>query len=167
MPDIAAAVTRHKAIRDELLATFPDLAWDQDTLRDTLEGQSDLDGVIAALIEEALYREALIDGINERISALTERKVRLLDGAEKLRAMALHAMTEAGLPSIKKATFTASLGQSRASVVIVDENLIPSRFTQTIRKPDKKAIGEALKAGTEIPGCEMSNQKPILTVRTS
>jgi hypothetical protein len=52
------------------------------------------------------------------------------------------------------------------SVLIVDEAAIPADYWKpSDPKLDKKAVGEALKAGREVPGAMMSNGGETLQVR--
>lgn len=166
-PDIAQAVQRHRNLKTELLALYPELTEEDPALADTLLGETTLDRVIAAMIEEALIREALADGIAGRIKAMQERKSRLAAGADRLRAMALWAMQEGDFPKLTEPTFTASVSQGRPAVVVTNEDAIPERFCKIVREPSKSAIAIELKAGRDVPGAVFGNTRPILTVRTS
>lgn len=165
--DIRAAAQQHRNLKAELLALYPELAEDDQALADTLEGISRIDRVIAKLIEEALFREALVAGIAERMRELAERKSRLSAGAEKMRSMALWAMGEAGLLKLTEPEFTATAGVSRPSVVIVDEAALPDAMVRVVRSPDKTLIGAELKLGHEVPGAMLSNPRAMLTVKKS
>jgi Siphovirus Gp157 len=165
LPDIRAEVQRHRNIREELKALYPEVV--DDELADTIEGATTLDRAIATLIEEALTREALADGIAGRIQAMQERKSRLTTGADKLRAMALWAMQEGGFPKLTEPTFTASVAQGRPAVVVTNADAVPDHLCKIVREPSKSAIAIELKAGRDVPGAVFGNTRPILTVRTS
>jgi hypothetical protein len=51
-------------------------------------------------------------------------------------------------------------------VVITDPEAIPGAFMRVRREPDKTAIGAAIASGADIPGAEMRNGLPALTIRT-
>jgi hypothetical protein len=167
MPDIIQAVQRHRNLKAELLALYPELTEEDPALADTLMGETTLDRVIAAMIEEALIREALADGIAGRIKAMQERKSRLSAGADKLRAMALWAMQEGGFPKLTEPTFTATVSQGRPAVVVTNADAVPDRLCTIVREPSKSAIAIELKARRNVPGAVFSNTKPVLTIRTS
>ena len=58
------------------------------------------------------------------------------------------------------------IGWRKSSAVVIDEpGLIPSEYMRTPEPPppapDKKAIGEALKAGTAVPGAHVETRKNL------
>ena len=75
-------------------------------------------------------------------------------------------MGAAGLNKLMMPDFTASLGQGRPRVIVVDEALIPETFWKTERTLRKADLGKALKDGEQIAGAALSNAEPVLTVRT-
>jgi Gp157 protein len=168
LPDIRAEVQRHRNLKAELLALYPELTEEDPALADTLMGETTLDRVIAAMIEEALIREALADGIAGRIKAMHERKSRLTAGADRLRAMALWAMQElGGDQKLVEPTFTASVGKAPAAVIVTNEDAIPDRLCRIVREPSKTAIAIELKAGRDVPGCVLGNARAVLRILTS
>ena len=58
----------HNWIRDRLLHEFPDA--DAETIKDTLEGLTDLPEILAGVIRSALIDQALILGLRERIEEI-------------------------------------------------------------------------------------------------
>jgi hypothetical protein len=56
-------VQRYAVLRERLLTAFPDA--DAETIRDTLEGISDLNELIAEVIRSALIDEALQAGLRD------------------------------------------------------------------------------------------------------
>ena len=57
-----------------------------------------------------------------------------------------------------------SLAQSQPKVIITDEAAIPGELMRVTREPNKKAIGERLKAGEAIPGACLSNAEPYVRI---
>lgn len=165
--DLAPALRDHNTLRKQLLDAFPELTDDEQTLADTLEGESRLPEQILAVIRHALEREAHAEGIDLLIGKLTERKTRLKEGARRLRSMCLNVMLDANLTKIPAPDVTLSIGKGRAAVVITDEAAIPDIFCRFKREPDKTAIGDVLKTGNPVEGASLSNSSPILTVRTA
>jgi phage host-nuclease inhibitor protein Gam len=59
-----------------------------------------------------------------------------------------------------------SIQDGRAGVVITDPQAVPDQFVRIKREPDKTAIGAALASGNAVPGADMRNGAPSLTIRT-
>ena len=89
-------------LKERLVQEFPLL--DDATIRDTLEGITNLHEMIAAVIRSALVDEALHAGLRLRIDDMRERLSRLELRASKKRQLALEAMTEAGLSKLSSPT---------------------------------------------------------------
>ena len=68
-------LSKYRLAWDRLLAAFPLI--DEETLRDTLEGITDLHEMIAAVIRSALVDEALHLGLRSRVDDMKERLSRL------------------------------------------------------------------------------------------
>ena len=155
----------HNWIRDRLLHEFPDA--DAETIKDTLEGLTDLPEILAGVIRSALIDQALILGLRERIEEMKFRLERIEIRGTKKRQLALDAMQEAGLSKLEQPDFTASTRPGTPSLIISAEDAIPA--TYRIPQPpkiDRQSMLESLKRGLEIPGALLSNPKPVLVVRT-
>ena len=156
---------RYQVVRERLVQEFPDA--DDETIRDTLEGITDLHEMIAAVIRSALVDEALHSGLRSRVDDMRERLSRLELRASKKRELALEAMTEAGLSKLEQPDFTASARAGSPALMVVAEDRIPEAYwLPQPPKLDRQSILGELKRGLEIPGAEMSNPKPVLSVRT-
>jgi len=156
---------KHQSLKERLLANWPDC--DEETLRDTLEGITHLHEMIAAVIRSALVDEALHSGLRFRLDDMKERLSRLELRASKKRELALHAMTEVGLSKLEQADFTASARAGSPALVVIAEERIPEAYwLPQPPKLNRQAILGELKRGLEIPGAQMSNAKPVLSVRT-
>ena len=155
----------YQRLRERLLAIWPEI--DSETLADTLEGITDIHEMIAAVIRSALVDEALQAGLRSRVDDMRERLSRLELRASKKRQLALEAMTEVGLTKLEQPDFTASArAGSPALIVIADDRVPETYWLPQPPKLDRQAILGELKRGIEIPGTQMSNPKPVLTVRT-
>jgi hypothetical protein len=158
-------VPKYQLLRQRLLSEYPNI--DEETLADTLEGITDLHEMIAAVIRSALVDEALRAGLRLRIDDMKERLSRLELRAAKKRQLALEAMNEAGLAKLEQPDFTASARAGSPALVVVAEATIPEVYwLPQPPKLDRQALLGELKRGIEIPGAQMSNAKPVLTVRT-
>jgi hypothetical protein len=155
----------YRVAQERLLSAWPDL--DHDTLRDTLEGITDLHEMIAAVIRSALVDEALQVGLRSRLDDMKKRLSRLELRCEKKRQLVLEALSETGLRKLEQPDFTASVRAGSPMLVVVSEGDIPPAYW--VPQPprlDRQAILADMKRGDEIPGVQLGNAKPILTVRT-
>jgi hypothetical protein len=158
-------VHTYRVAQDRLLSAWPDL--DHDTLRDTLDGITDLHEMIAAVIRSALVDEALQLGLRSRLDDMKKRLSRLELRCEKKRELALEAMSETGLRKLEQPDFTASVRAGLPALVVVIETEIPHLYwVPQPPKLNRQALLADMKRGDQIPGVQLANPKPILTVRT-
>jgi len=158
-------VPKYQLLRQRLLYEYPNI--DEETLADTLEGITDLHEMIAAVIRSALVDEALHAGLRFRVDDMRERLSRLELRASRKRQLALEAMTEVGLTKLEQPDFTAfTRAGSPAFVIIAEEDIPESYWLPQPPKLDRQAILAELKRGIEVPGAQMINPKPVLSVRT-
>jgi Siphovirus Gp157 len=152
-------------LRQKLIEAFPDA--DDDTIRDTLDGITTLHELIAEIIRSALVDEALQTGLRTRLQDMKERLSRLETRSVKKRELAIHAMHEAGLKKLEQPDFTASTRSGPPSLVVIAEDEIPATYwVPQPSKLDRQAVLGGLKRGEEISGVQLSNAKPVLSVRT-
>jgi Siphovirus Gp157 len=162
---LKSELIRYQGTKERLLAAWPEI--DCETLRDTLEGITELHEIMAAVIRSALGDEALHADLRFRLDDMKERLSRLELRAFKKRQLALVAMTETGLTKLEQPDFTASARTGTPALIVIAEDSIPEAYwLPQPPKLDRQAILGELKRGTEIPGAQMSNPKPVLTVRT-
>ena len=74
-------------------------------------------------------------------------------------------MQTANLKSLPLPEATISITNGRQSVVITDEDSVPSQLGTVKWTPDKTAIGNALKEGETVPGAKLQDGAPTLTIR--
>ena len=158
-------IHRYTYLRQKLLEAFPEA--DDETIRDTLEGITTLSELIAEIIRSALIDEALQDGLRCRLQDMKERLGRLETRSVKKRELAVEAMEEAGLRKLEQPDFTASTRAGSPSLLVTAEDQIPETYwVPQPPKLDRQALLGGLKRGEEIRGVQMSNSKPVLSVRT-
>jgi hypothetical protein len=158
-------ITRFAELRRRLLEADPDI--DERSLFDTLEGATNLKEAIGDVIRSALDDETLAEALKSRLSEMHERLKRIEATAEKKRQVALAAMEEADIEKILEPDFTVSLRAVSPGVVITSEQDIPEWFwIPQPAKLDKRALLEAMKAGTAVTGAELSNSRITLAIRT-
>jgi hypothetical protein len=159
-----AAIT-YRVIRDRIRAQDPEI--DDQTLADTVEGLTDLHEIVQAIIRSALADEALATGLKGLIAGMEDRLNRLQDRASKRRQIAKDVMVELDLKKITAPDFTASIRPGIASLMVIDEAVVPSIYWEP-REPrlNRQGLAADLKQGAEVAGVSLSNPEPILSVRT-
>ena len=155
----------------EWIAAQSGLDADDEVVIDTADGETSLTGLLAHIVRESRQRLADADACAVQIKALSERKKRHMDAAEKSRARVAEAMLEAGLPKLSPGDFTATAKMTAPKPEVINEDELEPFYTRTVRVPDKEAINGEYKrcqaegVSFEIPGVSISNGRPSLTVR--
>jgi hypothetical protein len=164
MSHVDYAVLHHQAVRDRVLAQDPEI--DDRTLADTLEGLTDLNEIVAALVRSALEDEALVAGLKARLSDMEARQARLVDRASKRRGIARDVMAELSIKKIVAPDFTISMRPGTPSLQVLNEKLIPSEYWEPREPRLKKAeLLSELKHGAAIAGAALSNTDLVMSVR--
>jgi len=147
-----------------VLAEFPELADDEDTRRDTLEGCTGLDDVMARLAR--LIREE--DAVQVAMSVLAKRYRERGERAEQrekaYRELARRIMERADLTRYRTPEAAFSITPGKPVAEIVDAEAIPDAFVRVKREPAKAMIRDALAAGTDVPGARLTNGAPVLRI---
>lgn len=139
---------------------------DEQTIADTLEGESDFESKLQAT---CAYRADLL----ARAKGMQEEAMRLADAAEaeEKRAERLdeYMLACLNIRKQKKVTlplFTVSIRPSTATV-IEDADSIPKDYQRYIAPvpesyvPDKKLIKEAIVAGKPVPGARLDHRQSL------
>ncbi len=156
---------RFVELRRRLLELYPDL--DDETLADTLEGATDFQEALAAVIRSALDDECLCAALKGRIDDMKSRLARLQARAGAKRQTACENMLAADIVRLQEADFTASLRRGPPGVDVVDPDGLPIDFLiPQPPKPDKRAILEALTRGALVPGAVLADPKMSLSIRS-
>lgn len=159
----------HKAMNEANKAMSVREAIDSDDpqlILDMIEGETELNEALAALVDLNIEDEILLEGLKAKIDDLGARKSRVEKTIETRRNVMLMALEKAGIPTVKLPTATLSVGKTAQQAVITDESQIPARFWKSQDpKLDKADLASALRSGEIIPGAELSNGGIKLTVR--
>lgn len=146
----------------ESLAEFDD----EDLLRDSIEGETSLHEMIAAVFASLSEDGERIAGISARMDDLKQRKDRFERAVARKRAMIEQAMAIGEIKSITLDEGTLALAKRPRGVVIENEAEIPSAYWKPQPpKLDKAAVKEALKAGDTVPGAALDNGGYGLTIK--
>ena len=108
-----------------------------------------------------------MSGLRFRLDDMKERLSRLELRASKKRQLALRGHERGGLNKLEQPDFTASARAGSPALVVIAEDKIPEAYwVPQPPKLDRQSILGELKRGVEIPGAQLSNPKPVLSVRT-
>jgi hypothetical protein len=161
---LRSEISHYLILGDQLKALYDEI--DDETLRDTLEGISDLPQLIQAVIRSSLDDEVLIIALKQRLDDMAERLSRLKARFEKKRGLACWAMTSADIHKIQAEDFSLSLRQGPPRLDITDEEKIPNEFL--VPQPprlDRAGLISALKRGDVVPGTILVNGEMHIAVR--
>ena len=155
----------YQHLRQQLETVYPEI--DEETLRDTLEGATNLHAAITVIMRSYLEDLALTETLRRRIREMQERLARLDRRSESKKNLVTDVMSQADLKKIVEADFTVSLRQLQPALLILDESAIPKDYwNPQPPKLDRQAITAALKAGEEIGGAALGNGGLTIAVRT-
>lgn len=138
---------------------------DEQTVADTLESiAGDFEDKAQSVAFMIRNWEATVASINEFTATQQARAKALELKAERLRDYLHGCMDAAKRDKIERPGIVLSFRKSSA-VIINDSKLIPPEYMRQAEPPapapDKKAIGEALKAGKDVPGAVIENRRNL------
>jgi hypothetical protein len=140
---------------------------DVDLMRDMIEGETPLNDLLAMACSDNVTDVGLVNGLESAIGALRARKDRIEKRIGMRRVAMLAAMETAEIKVLETPTGTLSRRAVPASALVLDETAVPSQYWKPADPTlDKKAVLAALKAGTEVPGCMLSNGGETLSIRS-
>jgi len=152
--------------RLELQNKLMELNFDNDTIADTLDGEST---ALTQKIEDYGHvirnMEAFANAIKLEESRISDRRKAVEKRIDNIKEWLLKNMVACNISKIECPAFTISLHDKPGKVSIIDEKLIPDEYLKVPDlpppSPDKSAILRDLKAGKEISGCFMEKTKRI------
>lgn len=142
-----------------------DLDLDAQTIADTLEG---LSGELETKAQSVGFMvrsiEADAAAMKEWAKTATDRAKAAEARAESLRDYLQRCMEATGIEKIEGPGIAISFRKSSA-VIVNEPGLIPAEYMRQPETPppapDKKAIGDAIKAGKEVPGAHIEARKSL------
>lgn len=134
-----------------------------DGLEDTLES---IDGALSDKLESyaMVIRniESDVDGLKAEEKRLADRRKTMENGIKRMKVSMQDAMSSTGERKIQGEKFTFTVQKNPPSLKLVDESLIPKEFfVEVAPSIDKKAIMEHLKAGSHVPGTQISQGESL------
>ena len=158
------SVRLYQLLKEQLQLENPELSDDDQVLLDSLEGETDINEQIAALIRDAQRAEAMAKGIAEIMKDNAARKSRLETKSERMRSFALSAMQECGISKIQAPDLTISVSAGVPRVIITNDDCVPDSLCKIERTPKKGEIAKLLKSGEFVPYATLSNAAAVLKV---
>lgn len=150
----------------EAAAQLADLDLDPQTVADTLEGiAGDLEVKAQAVAFMVRSMEADSDAVMRWANDAAGRARAMQSRADSLRGYLARCLDAAGIQKIEGPGVRISFRKSSA-VVIDDAAQIPAEYMRQPETPppapDNRAIGNALKAGADVPGARIDARRNLV-----
>jgi hypothetical protein len=166
----AIELERKAAALQVAIASLKELCGDdEDLLRDTVEGETDLDGFASHCVDQILADEAFAEAVGKMIADLQARKKRFENRQERIRTLLAMTLDAAGTKKIQLPQATISMSSRAPSLVINDEAEIPAQWwVRGDPKLDKRGLAAFLKANdtNKVPGATLDNGSITVTIRS-
>jgi hypothetical protein len=160
----AAKVDIRRALA--ILELCPDLTLDEQLKLSTLEGETELNEIVSALLAENEDDEGMIEGVKKQIAERRERIERYERRIEARRNAIISLMDTAQITKLALPEATISLRTLQPAPKVADEGALPDEFCKFVRKADTAKIKEAFEAGKPLPaGVVLSNGGATISVR--
>jgi chromosome segregation ATPase len=166
---VDGAIRSYVSMREQLLQMCPELADDDAALLDTLEGETNLVEVIAAMARASKVREAEAKAMKDVLDQMRDRQARHKRAAEALRAAVIDAMNKAGRDRVKVADLTVTVKDLDLSFDIIESDIemIPDEYVKSrqVKEIDKEKVLAAIQNGLELPFVVIHNDRQSVTIR--
>lgn len=166
-PDITRDAVKELEAARVLREHLSDLAQgDELFIRDSLEGETDLDGLVSTLVHAIGEDEAHAVGLKAYQDQISQRVALYGERAEFKRRLLVQALEISGRPTIETDGGTVTLRPVAPKVVEGEIADIPAEFWQPQPpKLDRRALLAALKEGRDVPGASLSNGGTTISIR--
>jgi len=166
MTDLRGLKDEAEAARS-LLANIRDIVQDDEqAAADAIEGETNLLEAIGAAVDAILEADAEAEALAGMVKRLAQRRERAEARADRIRAAIADAMAQTDLRKLKLPQATLTIKATPPKAIITDELDIPTKYLiEQPPKLDKRAVLEALKAGEQVPGAQLSNGGASLQIR--
>lgn len=148
-----------------ILALCPGLEVDEQLKLSTLEGETELNEIVSALLAENEDDEGMVEAVKEQIAVRRERIARLESRIEARKSAIVSLMDCARLTKLPLPEATVTLRTLKPSPKVTDKEAVPAHLCKVTYTPSMTLIQEALEAGETVPGVVMSNGGASLSIR--
>lgn len=162
--DLSREIEVAKILREQIA----DLAQgDEDFIRDTIEGETNVREIIAALVANEAEDLALLEGIDALSKRLSGRKERIETRIQTRRALMASGMSIAEIKKLETPGGTIFTKAVPPKAEVVEEADIPPKFfVVPPPKLDRKALLAAMKDGEAVPGARLTNGGMTIQIRS-
>jgi hypothetical protein len=161
---LRSEVTHHVILAGELKDYYDGI--DDETLRDTLEGISDLPEMVLQVLRSSLDDDALIGALRARIEDMQTRLSRLKERYERKRELARWAMESGDLPKLQGPDLSCFLRVGPERLEVIDEKQVPDDYLVPVPpRLDRASLLAALKHGEVVSGARLLPGAPGISVR--
>lgn len=153
LPKLYELTSDYNKIWDMVLDEDADLTAIEDTLQ-SIEAAIEIKAHNTAALVKQL--DATADIIDAEIKRLQARKKAIENRSQSIKKYLALQLEVAGIDKVKTPAFTVQFQKNPPAVQIKDPSLVPPEYQIIKYDIDKKAISEDLKAGKQVPGCELT-----------
>ncbi len=161
---IMRQLAHHEYFKAQLAERFPDA--DDETLRDTLEGLTDLRQMIVAVARSQQDDRVMGQALRTRIEEMQERLRRFDHAVDRKRDLLATVMERAEIGKIAECDLTISLRQSPPPLVVTDEDAVGEDYWKPQPpKLDRRKLLDDLKSAVDVAGACLGNGGQTISVR--
>lgn len=149
-----------------LRVAHPDLVEDDEAWFMSLESETDINELLTSIVKRIEDTKALVIGTKDRFEELKQRKDRFESRVDSLRTLAFKVMQYAEMPKAELPLATLSIRKGQPQLMgEADPASLPDTLCKISRDVDRSAVKDALKTGQTVPGYQLSNSEPTLSIR--
>lgn len=146
---------------------FPQLVEDAEAWALSIESETNAFDMLRQIERRRQEAASMAGAIASNIAELEIRQARFVEREKAMRALGFKIMEIAGLKKAEFAEATYSIRNGQPKLIgDATPDTMPNAFVRTKLELDRTAIKEALQAGSIVPGFELSNSEPSLSIRT-
>jgi Gp157 protein len=150
-----------------LLLQFPELEEDEVLRADMIEGETEAFDFLRMVERQRQDAASLAGAIASNIAELGLRQERFERREKSMRALMFKIMEAADIKKAELPEATLSIRNGQQKLVgDAQPHEMPNEYVRTKLEIDRTAIKDTLKAGGIVPGFELSNAEPTLSIRT-
>lgn len=151
---------------ENLKLVHPEILEDDEAWLASLESETEFQEILTSIVRRIEDTKALVIGTKDRFEELKARKDRFEHRVETLRTLAFKIMQAADLAKAELPEATLSLRAGTQQLIgEADPKELPDSLCKISRDLNRTAIKDALKTGQTVPGFQLSNSPPSLTIR--